>query len=413
MRTTKLTLPLYLGGAGLSLFGNAAIAIVLPWLVISRTGDPSAAAIVAAAAGIAAVPATLFSGRLTDRFGHRNVAVAADVGSALSVAAIAVVDATFGLSLSWFVALGVAGAIFDVPGMTARQALLADVSTTSGVQVDKVAGGFQTMFGVAFLAGPGIAGFLMTVLEPIDVVWLTAACSAAAALATLCMRLTDGVPASHDEEELLGGWATIRGSRALKSMLVLAFASSFVTPPLISVLLPGHFNATGHAGQLGLTLSAFAVGSLLGSVLYPAMAARSRRTAFVSGILAMTLGMSLFAALAGFWLVAAGTLAMGIGSGLFGPVWNVYVAEQVPARVRGQVLGLTNAIGLTAGPLGLGALSLLLMRWELVVGAVVMAAVWAVAAVYALVSRGMKELSADPVPAEAAPDAEPVPAEAP
>ena len=59
----------------------------------------------------------------------------------------------------------------------------------------------------------------------------------------------------------------------------------------------------------------------------------------------MTFGMSLFAALAGFWLVAAGTLAMGIGSGLFGPIWNVYVAERVPARVRGQVLGLTNAIG--------------------------------------------------------------------
>ena len=66
MRTTKLTLPLYLGGAGLSLFGNAAIAIVLPWLVISRTGDPSAAAVVAAAAGIASVPATLFS-RTADR----------------------------------------------------------------------------------------------------------------------------------------------------------------------------------------------------------------------------------------------------------------------------------------------------------------------------------------------------------
>ena len=50
-------------------------------------------------------------------------------------------------------------------------------------------------------------------------------------------------------------------------------------------------------------------------------------------------------------------------------------------------------------------LSLLLMRWDLVVGAVVMAAVWGVAAVYALVSRGMKELSADSVPAESAPDA--------
>ncbi len=396
MHFSRLTLPLYLGGAGLSLFGNAAIAIVLPWLVISRTGDPSSAALVAAAAGIASVPATLYGGRLIDRFGHRRVAVGADIGSAVAVGAIAVVDATTGLTLAWFVALGVAGAIFDVPGMTARQALLADVSTTSGVPVDKVAGGFQSVFGLSFLAGPGVAGFLMTVLDPIHVVWLTAACSAAAALATATMRVNVEEAAQEHDEELLGGWQTIRRSRALTAMLVLAFASSFVTPPLISVLLPGHFTELGRPEQLGLCISAFAVGTLVGSVAYAVLARASRRSAFVAGILAMTVGMGLFATLAGFWVVAAGALAMGVGSGLFGPVWNVYVAEQVPARVRGQVLGLTNAVGLAAGPLGLGALSLVLIGSDLVVGAVLMAVVWAATAVYALVSPGMRELSTEP-----------------
>jgi MFS family permease len=222
------------------------------------------------------------------------------------------------------------------------------------------------------------------------------------------MRINSGHVPDAPGEELLGGWQTIRHSRALTAMLVLMLASSFVTPPLISVLLPGHFTQLGRPEQLGLCISAFAIGTLAGSVLYPALAKGSRRSAFVVGILAMTIGMGLFATLSGFWLIASGALVMGAGSGLFGPVWNVYVAEQVPARVRGQVLGVVNAVGLAAGPLGLGAVSLVLMRWELAVGAAVMAVVWTATAVYALVSPGMRELSTEPSKANEQ-DAPPIP----
>ena len=41
--TSKTTLPLYLTATAASLFGNSAIAIVLPWLVLERTGDPAMA----------------------------------------------------------------------------------------------------------------------------------------------------------------------------------------------------------------------------------------------------------------------------------------------------------------------------------------------------------------------------------
>ncbi|RYI97094.1 MAG: MFS transporter, partial [Actinomycetales bacterium] len=116
-RTRAGAVPLYVLGGALSMLGNASIGIVLPWLVISRTGDLSVTALVATAAGVAAVPASLLGGRLADRFGARRVAVAADLGSASAVAALAVVDASVGLTVGWFVALGVVGALFDVPGM--------------------------------------------------------------------------------------------------------------------------------------------------------------------------------------------------------------------------------------------------------------------------------------------------------
>ena len=186
--THKATLPLFVAAEAFSLFGNAAISIVLPWLVLTRTGDPSVAGLVAAVAAVPSVLATLVGGWLIDHVGQRRMSIIADLGSAVSVAGLAIVDWAFGLDIGWFVVLGVLGALFDVPGMTARETLMGRVSLTSGVKLDKIAAIRQSVFGVAFLAGPAVAGVLLTVLDPIRVVWITAACSALAALCTLLCR---------------------------------------------------------------------------------------------------------------------------------------------------------------------------------------------------------------------------------
>lgn len=392
MPRRSLAVPLYIGGASLSLFGNSAISIVLPWLVLSTTGSLSSAGVIAATAGLAAVPATFAGGRLIDRFGARNVAVAADLGSASAVLGLVIVHSTVGLSVPWFMVLGAAGAVFDVPGMTARQAMLAGVSSVSGTSVDKVAGLFQAGFSLAFLAGPGIAGLLLSAMDPINVVWITAACSAGAAVSTALVPVMgqsfdQGVPTPG------GGLDLIRRTPALRAMLIIAFSASLVTPPMISLLLPGHFNLIGEPGQLGFTMSGFAVGTLVGSVLFAVLAKHSRRKAYVAGILAMSAGMWLFAPLGDFWLIIAGMVVMGIGSGLFGPIWNVYVAEQVPDDVRGRVLGWLNAGSLVAGPIGLGLMSLVLLGGDLALGAILVAAGWSVVAVYAVMSRGARELT--------------------
>ena len=97
-RRSPLTLPLYLAASATSLFGNASISIVLPWLVLTRTGDVALTGLVAAASGAPAAVAALVGGHLVDRLGRRLVCVVSDVGSALSVAALAIVDATAGLN---------------------------------------------------------------------------------------------------------------------------------------------------------------------------------------------------------------------------------------------------------------------------------------------------------------------------
>lgn len=392
---TRLALPLYIGGGSLSLFGNSAIAVVLPWLVLARTGDVTITATVATVSGVAAIPAALLGGRLTDRFGARRVAVLADCGSALSVAALPVVDLIWGLDLTWFVVLGALGALFDVPGMTARQALLAEVAHASRTPVETVAGAFQAAFSLAFLAGPALAGVLIGWLDPVGVVWVTAVCSALAGLLTWLLPVPPGVGADA-APAARGGWRLILDDRRLLAMLIVSFAATLVSPPLMAVILPAYYAGIDRPQLLGLTLSAFAVGSLLGAALYALISRRSRVAGYLLAIGSMTAGMVAVAVLQSPPLIMVGLFALGLGGGLFGPIWNVFIAEQLPPGQRGRVLGWFTAATLVAGPVGLGALTLALGTVSMESVALLLGGFWVVIALGAVLSRDARAVATAP-----------------
>ena len=113
---SRLMLPIYASAETFSMFGNAAVQVVLPWLVLQRTGDPAAAAAVAAATAVAQIVATVAVGPLIDRFGARRMAVFADVCSAASVAALAFLDTLGSLTFPIILLLAAAGGLFDLPG---------------------------------------------------------------------------------------------------------------------------------------------------------------------------------------------------------------------------------------------------------------------------------------------------------
>ena len=408
--TSKTTLPLYLTATATSLFGNASIAIVLPWLVLERTGDPALAGTVAAVSALPSAIAAFAGGHLIDRIGRRRMSVIADIGSALSVAALAIVDATFGLDVFWFIALGVLGALFDVPGMTARDTLLANVAETSGATLDRLAAMRGTLFGLSFLAGPALAGWLLTVLPSINVVWITAACSAVAAVTIGVMPLVASAPSPVQDASPLAGLTLIRRSRPLLSLLIISLASAVLLGPLLSVVLPAHFNALDAPALLGLSLSAYAVGTMAGAVVYGWLFAGRRWAAWVVANLLYATSGVLIATLDGFWLVGAGMLAAGLGSGLAQPITTVAMTEGVPDALRGRVFGTYSAFSLVATPVGLGMIAAVLAGADLRVGAWVLAAGWLLVSAYALVAPGVKDFVTAPAAADThPPDAVTVP----
>ena len=281
--------------------------------------------------------------------------------------------------------------------MTARETLMGRVSRTSGVSLDKIASLRQTVFSLAFLGGPALAGMLLAVLDPIQVVWVTAGCSLAAAICMMILPLTAPEVATPDTLEI-GGVATVRRSAPLRAMLVIGFGSALVVAPLLGVLLPAHFSRLGEPTWFGFTMSAFAAGSMVGAILYAVISARSRKAVYVGGLLLQTVGMVGFTTLHGVWPVAVGSALVGIGGGLLSPVFIVFFTEQVAESVRGRVLGLFNALALIASPLGLGAIAIALSVTTLEVAAYGLLAVWVLVMAYAFVSKGMRAFAADRIP---------------
>lgn len=384
---------LYFAADATSLLGNAAIGLTLPWLVLLRTGDASAAGLVAAATAAPALLAAVLGGSLVDRVGRRTMTIVADVGSAVSVVLLFVVDGTLGLTVGWFIALGVLGALFDVPGMTARQAMLPEIAEAAGIALDRASGIRQALFGASFLAGPALAGTALALLPPAAVLLLTAGCSALAAALTIALPRALG-RAPVDVEARAGiraGFAILRTSPVALAISLLAVGSVFAISPLQAVVLPVVFQRLDLPALLGLTLSVFAVGLIGGSLAYGVLRV-PRRAILVAALLVSLVGLCGFAVAPVPGVIVASALLVGAGYGLLNPMVPVLIAERVPESARGRVLGLQNAGYLAAFPFGALLAGFLVQHVDVQWGAAASAIAWAACVAYALATPALRQL---------------------
>ena len=192
------------------------------------------------------------------------------------------------------------------------------------------------------------------------------------------MPLRPTAIAAAEDNSPLAGFTHIRRSRPLLTLLVISLGSMVLVAPLLSVVLPAHFVALAAPGLLGLSLSAYAVGTMAGSGVYGWLFDGRRWTAWMVANLLYVVSAVLIATLSGFWLVAAGMMAAGLASGLLQPISTVVLTEHVPDALRGRVFGAYSALAMVASPLGLGLMAL------------VLAAGWALVGVYAIVAPGLK-----------------------
>lgn len=404
----KLAPVAYLASYLLSLLGNSIAGIALPLIVLQVTGSALGAGTVAAATAIPAVLAGLLMGVVIDRINRRTSSVVTDLVSAGSVAALPLIDLISGLSLGWFILFGIVGSLGDVPGMTARDALLPAIVRHGGIASERLMGIREALGAVALLLGPAAAGTLMVLFDGSTVLWITAATSLAAALLTLLIPHRVGVIVTADGAaaattgsgwgQLRDGWRVLFRSPFLVVTTTLNIASVIVLASLQGLILPVYFTLVEHPGMLGFVLTALAAGMLVGGTIYAVAGTRGRRRAwFLGGLIGSTLGFGVIASLSTVWVVFAGAFVVGVSSGLFGSLLGVLMIERIPEQMRGRIMGTQNAIMTAAPPVGIVAAAVLTEYAGVNVAAVALAAVWLVALILGFAAPPLRNLEPETV----------------
>src|SRR5580765_3386575 len=124
MTRSRLPILSLFAANAVSLSGNMAALVAIPWFVLQTTGSASKTGITAFAGLLPVILSGFFGGALVDRLGYRRMSIIGDLASAISVAAIPILHSTIGLEFWQLVVLVFLGGLLDAPGGTARTSLL-------------------------------------------------------------------------------------------------------------------------------------------------------------------------------------------------------------------------------------------------------------------------------------------------
>ncbi len=257
-------------GQGVSSFGDAITNTALPLLVLALTGSGIAMGIVGVLSTLPDLLVGLPAGAYADRWDRRRMMLLADAGRALLTAAIpisvwmggptlaVILGVTFPLNVLrvlWLAAYTAA-----VPGLVGRS------------QVGRANAIFEAFFNLGWIVGPALAGWLSEAIGPgrtIAIDALTFAVSAAALF--LVRRPLRPEPREHRQRllaDIREGISYVAGQPTLRAVIALWTTASVIYAGLTNALI---FYVTIDRGLgsnvVGLVLSAFAVGSLGGSLV--------------------------------------------------------------------------------------------------------------------------------------------------
>ncbi|MGO3904807.1 MAG: MFS transporter, partial [Microbacterium gubbeenense] len=352
----------------------------------------------------------VLAGVLVDRVNRRTVSIISDVLSAGSVAALPVVDALWGLNLTWFIVLGVIGAFGDMPGMTARETMLPRVALLGGGKpgaLDRLVGVRESLSAVLMLIGPGVGGLLVYLLGVSSAaLFITAGTSLAAAVLSFAISPRAGeiestvvAGAEHSGgvrrlfADLVAGWRFLLGSRLVLGATIVTGVFIAVLAALQATVLPAYFSREQLPELSGFAVTGIALGSLVGAGVYTAMIGRtSRRAWFVIGIVGSMIGFVALGTLGAPWMVIVAAVLIGLTNAPMSAVLGVATIEATPDRMRGRVLGAQNALMLAAPALTSAPIAAVASGFGLTAAGIGIAVLMAVTGVIALVAPAFRGL---------------------
>lgn len=348
---------LWLAG-GISSLGDGIRNTVLPLFAASLTRDPVTVSLVAVAAGLPWLLFSVFSGALIDRLDRRRAMWRVDAFRAAVMFALGIAVVTHWARVPVLVAvafaIGTGETIFD----NASLAILPSVVRRN--QLEEANSRLQAVNIVSReFAGPPIGSFLFAAMVTLPF-FLDAASFAIGGLLVMSMRGSFRPKGGEDpgetsmRSEIVEGFRWLWGHRVLRTMAVLLGIWNLVQTAYFAVLVLYALEILRLRPELyGVLLTAFAVGSFVGSFIARSASSRFGPGTTIIGcmiagaITATTLGLTSSA------IVAAAALML---DGVGGIVWNIVTISLRQALIPDHLLGRVSSdfrfIGMGSLPVG-------------------------------------------------------------
>jgi MFS family permease len=342
-------------GFAVSYLGDGMSFVAVAWLAIELAPQATAGLWVGGAVAAYTLPGVvgaLAFGRLLRRMPARRLLLADNLARGVFLGAIPIVWLAGLLTPPLYVVLLALSSVLHAWGSAGTYTLLAELLPN---EQRLAANTLVSSLGfAATIAGPAIAGVLVTSLSSALVLGLDALTYVFLAVLVVGTRLPESQKVSPvDRGAARGGLALLRSNPQLLGLLTLTWFFNFLYGP-VEVALPLHVTDDLHAPGtlLGLYWMLFGIGAVLGGLAVGAL----RRLPLWPVTVVIVIGWGLSLMPFGFEVPTAVTVAcFTLGGVIYGPFVALSVTlmqAQSPPQHLAAMLAARSAVLLTASPIG-------------------------------------------------------------
>ncbi len=344
-------------GQTVSNLGSSLSRFAIPLIVFELTGSALNLGIATAAEFLPYLLFGLVIGALADRLDRKRMMILTDIGRALAMAAIPILASLGALDVWWIYGLAFLTSVLTIFFDTGEFAAIP--SLVGQEDLVRANGRIQASYSAASIAGPLLAGLLVTAL-PITAVLFFDALSflvSAASLSTVGASFnvaSDERKASSIREDVVEGLRYVLGHPVLRNISAMMALVNFVgSTSGAQIVLFAKERLGASDPRVALFYSAGSAGVVVLSLSAGLLRRRWTFSQVALGALMLS-GMSLVAmALIREYWVALALWALGGG---FGVLFNINTGSLrqaiVPNHLLGRVISIASVLAWSAIPLG-------------------------------------------------------------
>jgi MFS family permease len=340
-------------GQLISVIGDAVLPVAMTIGLLQRREGVAAIGGALAMRSLAKVVALVAGGVLADRFRRTRVMISADllrVVAVLAVIALLPHGSTVLIGVAMFVS-GLGESLFR----PAYRAVYPQLVPARLLQAANSVGAMMAR--TAAVAGPGLAGVLVTVMSPATALWVDVASFAVSIASLLLVR---EVPTPTKERatpwrQVTDGVRAVGERRWIRlCMLAGAIQVPLAVAPWL-VLMPAVSLANyGDARPYTWSMSAYALGAILGAMVIGRLTLRSPGVLAQIGVASFALIMLAMMGRVPVVVLVGAHLVAGAGLEIYGVLWYTALQKDVPRHLLARITSLDMLSNAALMPLAYG-----------------------------------------------------------